>query len=93
MESRGVRRLTPTETERLQGFPDGWSCLCGARPDCPNRRIPPWVDPATFKLGGCGHSVCGCKCPDSPRYKQMGNAVAVPVVRWIADRLRAVTLV
>ena len=30
--SHGVRRLTPTETERLQGLPDGWTCLCGAAP-------------------------------------------------------------
>ena len=30
--SNGVRRLTPLETERLQGFPDGWSCLCGCDP-------------------------------------------------------------
>jgi site-specific DNA-cytosine methylase len=28
-------------------------------------------------------------CPDSPRYKQMGNAVTVPVIRWIAERLMA----
>ena len=48
-----VRRLTPTECERLQGFPDGWT-----------------VDQA-----------------DSNRYKQMGNAVAVPVVDWIIKRL------
>jgi site-specific DNA-cytosine methylase len=48
-----VRRLTPTECERLQGFPDGWTE---------------------------GQA-------DSQRYKQMGNAVAVPVVSWIVDRL------
>lgn len=48
-----VRRLTPTECERLQGFPDGWTE---------------------------GQ-------PDSARYKQMGNAVAVPVVDWIIGRL------
>lgn len=48
-----VRRLTPTECERLQGFPDGWTE---------------------------GQA-------DSNRYKQMGNAVAVPVVQWIIDRL------
>ena len=48
-----VRRLTPTEYERLQGFPDGWTD---------------------------GQA-------DSHRYKQMGNAVAVPVVQWIIDRL------
>jgi DNA (cytosine-5)-methyltransferase 1 len=49
----GVRRLTPTECERLQGFPDGWTA---------------------------GQS-------DSQRYRQLGNAVAVPVVEWIARRL------
>jgi DNA (cytosine-5)-methyltransferase 1 len=48
-----VRRLTPMECERLQGFPDGWT-----------------ADQA-----------------DSNRYKQMGNAVAVPVVEWIVNRL------
>ena len=48
-----VRRLTPTDCERLQGFPDGWTD---------------------------GQS-------DSHRYKQMGNAVAVPVVQWIIDRI------
>ena len=48
-----VRRLTPTECERLQGFPDGWTD---------------------------GQA-------DSHRYKQCGNAVAVPVVQWIIDRL------
>lgn len=48
-----VRRLTPTECERLQGFPDGWTE---------------------------GQA-------DSHRYKQMGNAVAVPVVQWIIGRL------
>lgn len=51
----GVRRLTPTECERLQGFPDGWTA---------------------------GQS-------DSARYRQLGNAVAVPVVEWIARRIMA----
>jgi DNA (cytosine-5)-methyltransferase 1 len=64
--SHGVRRLTPRECERLQGFPDGWTCLCPARGD-----------------------TATCICPDSPRYKQMGNAVTVPVITWIARRLMA----
>lgn len=51
-----VRRLTPLECERLQGFPDGWTA---------------------------GQA-------DSPRYRQMGNAVAVPVFEWVARRLVAV---
>lgn len=48
-----VRRLTPVECERLQGFPDGWTE---------------------------GQS-------DSQRYKQMGNAVAVPVVEWLIGNI------
>lgn len=64
--SAGVRRLTPTECERLQGFPDGWTCLCGAAP----------------------YSTAACVCKDGYRYKQMGNAVAVPVIEWIGRRLR-----
>lgn len=48
-----VRRLTPVECERLQGFPDGWTE---------------------------GQS-------DTQRYKQMGNAVAVPVVEWIIGNI------
>lgn len=51
-----VRRLTPLECERLQGFPDGWTE---------------------------GQA-------DSHRYRQMGNAVAVPCVTWITQRLAAV---
>ena len=52
-----VRRLTPVETERLQGFPDGWTE---------------------------GQT-------DGHRYRQMGNAVAVPVVSWVMERLVAVS--
>ena len=51
-----VRRLTPVECERLQGFPDNWTE---------------------------GQA-------DSHRYKQMGNAVAVPVVSWLVNRLMEV---
>jgi len=58
-----VRRLTPTECERLQGFPDGWT----------THRI-------DEKKGLVEQA-------DSARYKQMGNAVAVPVVEWIMARL------
>ena len=60
-----VRRLTPTECERLQGFPDGWT------------RVPYRGKPAD-------------ECPDGPRYKALGNSMAVPVMRWIGERVRAV---
>lgn len=58
-----VRRLTPTEAERLQGFPDG------------HTRIPWRGKPAE-------------ECPDGPRYKALGNSMAVPVMRWIGARIK-----
>ena len=61
---QGVRRLTPVECERLQGFPDDWT---------------------RYRIEK-GTTV---EQKDGPRYKQMGNAVAVPVVEWIAERLVA----
>ena len=57
-----VRRLTPRECERLQGFPDDWT------------RIPYKGKPAE-------------RCPDGPRYKACGNSMAVPVMRWIGERI------
>jgi DNA (cytosine-5)-methyltransferase 1 len=60
--SSTVRRLTPVETERLQGFPDEWT---------------------KYRLDK-GEVV---EQSDSNRYKQMGNAVSVPVVEWIMKRL------
>lgn len=60
-----ARRLTPLECERLQGFPDGWTCLCSE--------------------GYRGSQYC--TCPDTPRYKALGNAVTVPVAEWLARRL------
>lgn len=58
-----VRRLTPTECERLQGFPDGHTLV-------PNERGKPMAD--------------------GPRYKMLGNSMAVPVVRWIGERIKGV---
>lgn len=64
LASAGVRRLTPRECERLQGFPDDYT------------RIPWRGKPAD-------------ECPDGPRYKALGNSWAVPVVRWIGNRIDA----
>lgn len=61
-----VRRLTPRECERLQGFPDDHTLI-------------PWRGkPAE-------------DCPDGPRYKALGNSMAVPVMRWIGERIARVT--
>lgn len=53
-----VRYFTPTECERLQGFPDGWTDIPGAS--------------------------------DTARYKALGNSMAVPVMRWLGERIQEV---
>jgi DNA (cytosine-5)-methyltransferase 1 len=58
-----VRRLTPTECERLQGFPDGYTNI-------PWRKSP--------------------EAPDGPRYKALGNSMAVPCMAWIGKRIQSV---
>jgi DNA (cytosine-5)-methyltransferase 1 len=60
-----VRRLTPVECERLQGFPDNWSRI-------------PWKGKTEEQ------------CPDGPRYKACGNSMAVPVMRWIGERIKEI---
>ncbi len=57
-----VRRLTPRECERLQGFPDDWTAI-------PYRGKP---------------------ASDGPRYKAIGNSMAVPVMKWIGERIAIV---
>lgn len=57
-----VRRLTPTECERLQGFPDDYTAI-------------PWRNKTSSE------------CPDGPRYKALGNSMAVPVMRWLGNRI------
>ena len=64
-QASAVRRLTPKECERLQGFPDDYTQI-------------EWRNkPAE-------------SCPDGPRYKAMGNSMAVPVMRWLGERIEMV---
>jgi DNA (cytosine-5)-methyltransferase 1 len=60
-----VRRLTPTECERLQGFPDNFTQIPYRNKSAEN-------------------------CPDGPRYKALGNSMAVPVMKWIGERIQQV---
>lgn len=60
-----VRRLTPMECERLQGYPDGWV------------DIGEWTDSQ-----GKFH-----KDADSPKYKALGNSIALPFWQWMAERM------
>ena len=59
IKSSTVRRLTPVECERLQGFPDNYTNIKE-------------------------------NCPDGPRYKALGNSMAVPVMNWIGKRIQMV---
>lgn len=72
-----VRRLTPLECERLQGFPDHWT------------DIGEWHDSQT----GEGYWVDSCgkrrKTADSPRYKALGNSIALPFWDFLAKRISA----
>lgn len=63
-----VRRLTPLECERLQGFPDGWT------------DIGDWTDSKGRTHKGDA---------DSPRYKALGNSIALPFWEWLARRICA----
>ena len=65
-----VRRLTPLECERLQGFPDGWT------------DIGDWV-----KTGKRGRKIKVKGSADSPRYKALGNSIALPPWKWLLKRL------
>jgi DNA (cytosine-5)-methyltransferase 1 len=56
-----VRRLTPVECERLQGFPDNYTAI-------------PWRGKT--------------ETPDGPRYKALGNSMAVPVMKWIGEKIQ-----
>jgi DNA (cytosine-5)-methyltransferase 1 len=63
LASMAVRRLTPVECERLQGFPDGYTNIPWRKKD---------------------------ESPDGPRYKSLGNSMAVPVMKWIGQRIKQV---
>ena len=62
LNKMAVRRLTPVECERLQGFPDNYTNIPWRKAD---------------------------QSPDGPRYKALGNSMAVPVMAWIGRRIRA----
>lgn len=83
-----VRRLMPVECERLQGFPDGHTDLTGADPDALlDRMARPGMDEAERKKLRTRLRKWCKACPDTPRYKACGNSMAVPVMRWIGERI------
>jgi site-specific DNA-cytosine methylase len=65
VQSMSVRRLTPIECERLQGFPDNYTSI-------------PWKNKSADE------------CPDGPRYRALGNSMAVNCMEWIGERIAMV---
>lgn len=86
-----VRRLTPTECERLQGFPDGWTDLTGCDADAVTESVAASLHYDERKSAALLRKVrkWSQECPDGPRYKACGNSFAVPNVRWIFERVQA----
>lgn len=88
-----ARRITPTEAERLQGFPDGHTDLSGCDSDavcssvCGSLGIEAADKAAAVRRNVARWSV---ECPDGPRYKAVGNSMPVPVMLWLGQRIEAV---
>lgn len=82
-----VRRLTPRECERLQGFPDDYTLIPYGRAIRPEKLD---ADFAKYLMRGGQMTFEQClqAAADGPRYKAIGNSKAVPVVRWIGRRIQ-----
>lgn len=85
-----VRRLTPLECERLMAMPDGYTDLTG----CDVKAV---TDRVAASLGYDDRSKLAMKvarwsrdCPNGPRYRCIGNSMAVNVMRMLGDRLQMV---
>lgn len=72
-----IRRMTPTECERLQGFPDGWTDIGEVEDD--SAWNPYWEDSKGKRR----------KIADSPRYKVLGNSIALPQWWWLTCKMAA----
>ena len=90
-----VRRLTPRECERLQGFPDDYTAVETRK--LKHRKKCPLYNPESnlLILGPDEKAPCHCRiksvpasmCPDGPRYRALGNSMATTVMRWIGERI------
>ena len=75
-----VRRLTPTECERLQGFPDNWTLIGEPKENPKTGEIEYWYTDSTGKQK---------KVSDSARYKALGNTICLPFWQFLARRIAA----
>ncbi len=90
-----VRRLTPRECERLQGFPDDYTRIPWRAYQAAMRKgtgvaaLRASYESFLAEHGKTLREPAGEECPDGPRYKALGNSMAVPVMRWIGQRIDA----
>lgn len=83
-----VRRLTPRECERLQGFPDDHTLIEFGRRISPEKMDRDFAK-YLMRGGKLTFEECCGRAADGPRYKAIGNSMAVPVMRWIGERIAA----
>ncbi len=79
-----IRRLTPVECERLQGFPDGHTLI----PTEKRKKVS--SDELAYLRNNypdLSEEEAAMLAADGPRYKAIGNSMAIPVMRWIGDRI------
>jgi len=88
-----VRRLTPKECERLQGFPDNYTLIPYKMPfaGIPRHILDRSYVRYLLRMQKQGKSPLPMdeliQCADGPRYRALGNSMAVPVMRWIGERI------
>lgn len=83
-ERRGVRRLMPHELERLQGFPDHYTLLPNQQRKAVEDDYAAWY---AERFPGMTREQIERLSKDGPRAKALGNSMAVPVMRWIGERV------
>ena len=88
VQNLAVRRLTPRECERLQGFPDDHTQIPYGRRVSPEKMDRDFAK-YLMRGGKLTFEECCGRAADGPRYKAIGNSMAVPVMRWIGERIAA----
>ena len=88
-----VRRLTPVECERLQGFPDGWTDLAGCDAEGVIEKV---ADVLGYEQGSTDYRNLqrnilswSASTPDTPRYRAMGNSITTFAIEIIGRRIQA----
>lgn len=87
-QSMAVRRLTPRECERLQGFPDDYTLIPGMRSSVKADDLEEWVTYLRENYPMITREEAKVMASDGPRYKALGNSMAVPCMLFIGTRIQ-----